>query len=59
MVGLKLEMGPDPSILLTRSKSEVDLPLTRPEEIVFDSREKNMKNLTFLGKIFQTQTIVG
>jgi len=33
--------------------------LTRPEEIFFDPKVKKMKNLTFLGEIFQTQTIDG
>jgi len=30
--------------------------LTRPEEIFFDPKRKKLKNLTFLGEIFQIQT---
>jgi len=50
---------PTRSILLTRSKKEANLSLTR---ILFDPRRffwpewEKMKNLVFLGKIFQTQT---
>jgi len=31
--------------------------LTKPEKIFFEPKGKKMKNLTFLGEIFQTQTI--
>jgi len=30
--------------------------LTRPDEIYFDAQGKKLKNLGFLGEIFQTQT---
>jgi len=46
---------PDPSLLLTLSKNEAD-PLTWPEDTFLDPKGKKLKNLTFLGEIFQTQT---
>jgi len=30
--------------------------MTQPEEIFFDPKGKKLKNLTFLGEIFQIQT---
>jgi len=55
-----LEIGLNPSILLTRSKQEGDPPLTL---VLFDSTQRNflpewkkLKNLTFLGENFQNQT---
>jgi len=55
-----LEMGPGLSLLLTRSKQEANPPLTRvlsdPDKIFFDPKGKKLKNLTFLGEIFQIQT---
>jgi len=51
---------PDPSILLTRSKLEADPPLT---QVLFDptrsdfflTKKKKLKNLVFLGEIFQLE----
>jgi len=63
-----LEMGPDPTrayIWLTFNKRLTRLwPgyfSTQPEAIFFDPKGKKLKNLTFLGEIFQilTQTING
>jgi len=58
--GEELEIGsdPNPSILLTLSKKEANLPLIR---VLFRPDPKRFfdpkgKKLTFLGEIFQTQT---
>jgi len=64
--GRQLEMGLDPTrayIWPAVKKRPTHLwPgcfLTQPEDIFFDLRVKKLKNLMFLGKIFQTQTMNG
>jgi len=59
----EVEMGPDPTraYFWPAVKKEANTPLTRvifdqAQEIFFDPK---LKNLMFLGKIFQTQTIDG
>jgi len=54
-------MGPDPSLLLTRSKKEADPALTRilsdlTRSNFFYPKGRKLKNLTFLGDIFEIQT---
>jgi len=62
-VGKKLEMGPDPTRAYRWSavnKRPTCLRpgyfLTQPKEIFFDTEGKKLKNLSFLGEIFQIQT---
>jgi len=62
----RLEMGPDPTdptrayFWPAVNKRPTCLRpryfATRPEEIFFDLKGKKLKNLTFLGEIFQIQT---
>jgi len=52
----------DPSLLLTRSKKEANLPLARVlfdliRRDFFEPKGKKLKFFTFLGEIFQIQTI--
>jgi len=49
---------PDPSLLLTRSKTRLwpRYFLTRPWRDLFDPKGKKLKNLTLLGENFQIQT---
>jgi len=52
-------MSPDPTWLKHTSDLQKIRPgyfLTRPEEIFFDLKGNKLKNLTFLGEIFQIQT---
>jgi len=60
---LKLEMGPDPTrayfwpaVNKRPTRLWPRYFSTRPKEIFFDPKGKKLKNLTFLGEIFQIQT---
>jgi len=58
-----IEMGPDPTrayfwsaVNKRPSRLCPGCFLNRPKEIFFDIKGEKLKNLTFLGEIFQTQT---